>query len=63
MRLRYTRTLQDLFTDRKVPRERRASLPVVVSAGEIAWVAGLGADERFAARDDTPRRVRLTWDA
>ena len=61
MRLRHTRTLQDLFTDRKVPRERRSCLPVVVSAGEIAWVAGVGADERFAARDDTPRRVRLTW--
>ena len=33
-------SLQDLFTDRKVPRERRAHAPVVVSDGEIAWVPG-----------------------
>jgi len=35
-----TKSLQDLFTDRKVPREARHRLPVVVSDGEIAWVPG-----------------------
>lgn len=44
-----TKTLQDLFTDRKVPREQRASIPVVEAGGEIAWVAGLAVDERFRA--------------
>jgi tRNA(Ile)-lysidine synthase len=58
-----SRTLQDLFTDRKVPRERRAQLPVVVSDGEIAWVAGVAVGERFGANAATRRRVRLTWDA
>ena len=58
-----TRTLQDLFTDRKIPRERRGQLPVVVSAGEIAWVPGVATGERFAAGPATRRRVRLTWDA
>jgi tRNA(Ile)-lysidine synthase len=43
------KSLQDLFTDRKVPRELRRSLPVVEAAGEIAWVAGVAVDERFAA--------------
>jgi len=43
-----TKTLQDLFTDRKVPRALRASLPVVEAGGEIAWVAGLAVSERFA---------------
>ena len=42
-----TKSLQDLFTDRKVPRERRAQLPVVVSDGEIAWVPGVATGERF----------------
>jgi tRNA(Ile)-lysidine synthase len=55
------RTLQDRFTDLKVPRERRHQLPVVVSDGEIAWSIGI-VGERFRATESTPRRVRLTWD-
>jgi tRNA(Ile)-lysidine synthase len=43
-----TKTLQDLFTDRKVPRALRRTLPVVESGGEIVWVAGVALDERFA---------------
>jgi tRNA(Ile)-lysidine synthase len=56
------RTLQDRFTDLKVPRERRHELPVVVSDGEIAWAIGI-VGERFRATASTTRRVRLSWDA
>jgi tRNA(Ile)-lysidine synthase len=44
-----TKTLQDLFTDRKVPRAERPFVPVVESGGRVAWVAGLAVDERFSA--------------
>ena len=44
-----TKTLQDLFTDRKVPRALRRTLPVVEAGGEIVWVAGVALDERAAA--------------
>lgn len=44
-----TRSLQDLFTDRKVPRALRRSLPVLEAHGQIAWVAGVAVDERFTA--------------
>jgi tRNA(Ile)-lysidine synthase len=44
-----TKTLQDLFTDRKVPRALRHRLPVVEARGEIVWVAGVAVDEHFAA--------------
>ena len=44
-----TKTLQDLFTDRKVPRSLRRTLPVVEAGGEIVWVAGVALDERAAA--------------
>jgi tRNA(Ile)-lysidine synthase len=47
-----TKTLQDLFTDRKVPRAERARVPIVEAGGEIAWVAGLAVDERFRAGPD-----------
>ncbi len=55
-----TKTLQDLFTDRKVPRALRRTLPVVESNGEIVWVAGVAVDERFAAREDQPGAVALS---
>ena len=42
-----TKTLQDLFTDKKVPQALRRSLPVVEVSGEIVWVAGVATDERF----------------
>jgi tRNA(Ile)-lysidine synthase len=55
-----TKTLQDLFTDRKVPRALRRTLPVVEAAGDIVWVAGVAVDERFAAREDDPGAVALS---
>jgi tRNA(Ile)-lysidine synthase len=44
-----TKTLQDVFTDNKVPREERERIPVVESGGTIVWVAGLAIGEDFRA--------------
>jgi tRNA(Ile)-lysidine synthase len=55
-----TKSLQDLFGDRKVPRSLRRSLPVVESDGEIAWVAGVAVSERFRVGPGTRAMVRLT---
>ena len=49
-----TKTLQDLFTDRKIPRALRRTLPVVEADGAIVWVAGVALDERFAATGKGP---------
>ncbi len=46
-----TKTLQDLFTDRKVPRSLRRSLPLVTCGEDVVWVAGVVVDERYAAPD------------
>ncbi|HEY6780315.1 MAG TPA: tRNA lysidine(34) synthetase TilS, partial [Thermoleophilaceae bacterium] len=54
-----SKTLQDLFTDRKVPRSLRHSLPVVESGGEIVWVAGVALDERFASEPGAAGAVGL----
>jgi tRNA(Ile)-lysidine synthase len=54
-----TKSLQDIFTDRKVPRETRHQVPVVVSQGEIAWIPGV-TGERFKA--GAGPAVRLTWE-
>lgn len=55
-----TKTLADLFTDRKVPRELRRTLPVVVSGDDVVWVAGVAVDERFAAEPGTAGAVGLS---
>jgi tRNA(Ile)-lysidine synthase len=55
-----SKSLQDLFTDRKVPRALRRTLPVIESNGAIVWVAGVAVDERFAAGEGEPGAVALT---
>jgi tRNA(Ile)-lysidine synthase len=55
-----TKSLQDLFTDRKIPRALRRRLPVVEADGEIVWVAGVAVDERFAAEEGAPGAVGLS---
>jgi tRNA(Ile)-lysidine synthase len=54
-----TKSLQDLFVDRKVPRSLRSQLPVVESAGEIAWVAGVAVAEGFKVSERTTNAARL----
>jgi tRNA(Ile)-lysidine synthase len=54
-----SKSLQDLFTDRKVPRALRRTLPVVEAGGEIVWVAGVAVDERFASAEGEPGAVAL----
>ena len=52
-----TKTLQDLFTDRKVPRALRRTLPVVEADGEIAWVAGVASGRALRRGGGRPRRA------
>jgi tRNA(Ile)-lysidine synthase len=55
-----SKSLQDLFTDRKVPRALRAALPVVEAGDEIVWVAGVAVDERYATAEGDENAVALS---
>lgn len=55
-----TKSLQDLFTARRVPRVRRATLPVVVCGEEIAWVPGVATSARLGVTPATRAAVRLS---
>jgi tRNA(Ile)-lysidine synthase len=55
-----TKSLQDLFTARRVPRLERGTVPVVEANGEIVWVAGVATSERFKVTGDTREAVRLS---
>jgi tRNA(Ile)-lysidine synthase len=55
-----SKTLQDLFTDAKVPRSLRHALPLVVSGGRIAWVAGVAVSEEFRLPEGAPEAAVVT---
>ncbi len=51
--------LQDFFTDLKVPRDERYSIPVVEEGGSIVWVTGFRMDDRYKVEKDTKRFLIL----
>jgi tRNA(Ile)-lysidine synthase len=54
--------LQDLFTNRKIPRARRRELMVAAAEnGEIFWVEGLRISENFKLTPQTKRRLVWRW--
>jgi tRNA(Ile)-lysidine synthase len=55
-----SRKLSDVFIDRKVPAEERASYPVVDCRGEILWVPGVLRAEGGRIGPTTRRILRLT---
>jgi tRNA(Ile)-lysidine synthase len=54
--------LQDFFTNRKVPRERRRELVVATTAdGEVFWVEDQRISERFKLSAGTKRWLEWSW--
>jgi len=56
------RKLQDLFTDRKVPRGARRRLPVVCDAEKMVWVAGHCVSEAVKVTPETTTALLLVWE-
>ena len=54
------KSLQDLFTDRRVPRSLRRELPVVLAGGRIAWVPGVAVSEEFRLAEGAREAAVLT---
>jgi tRNA(Ile)-lysidine synthase len=55
--------LQDLFTNRKIPRAERHRLVVATTAaGELFWVEGLRMAERFKLDQTTVRGLQWYWE-
>lgn len=52
--------LSDFFTDQKVPRYQKSSVPVLESDGNIVWICGKRLDDRFKLTDRTQTTIRLT---
>lgn len=52
--------LSDVFIDRKIPKRKRASTPVIEVDGEIVWVVGVATSERCRVAEGTRNVVQLT---
>jgi len=55
-----SKPLRRFLADRGVPREERASVPLVFARDEILWVAGVEPGERHRIRPRTHERLRLS---
>jgi len=52
-----SKKLQDFFTDRKIARQVRGTVPLLVAPEGILWVMGMRQDERFVVHGGTTRCV------
>lgn len=57
---RRAKPLRKWFQETGVPPWERVALPVLMVEGEPAWVAGLGVDSRYQARDGEPGWL-ISW--
>lgn len=54
-----SKSLQDLFTDEKVPQAERGRIPIVTCGDEIVWVCGLRIAEEFKVKPGSDRMIGL----
>ena len=57
----FAKKLQDIFTNEKIPRERRHKLVIAESDGKIFWVEGLRISENFKVTPETKRVLVWKW--
>ena len=53
--------LQDFFTDRKVPRAERASVPLLVCGKDIIWVCGMRLSDEVRILPGTKRILKVSY--
>jgi tRNA(Ile)-lysidine synthase len=57
--LRGAKKVNRFFMDRKIPRSQRDRIPLIISGGEIVWIAGLEIGDLFALNDTSRQALRL----
>ena len=56
-----SRKLKNIFIDRKMARWKRRLVPIIESAGEIVWVAGIGPSETVKINDFTRSFLEIRY--
>jgi tRNA(Ile)-lysidine synthase len=57
--LRGAKKVNRFFMDRKIPRSQRERIPLIISGGEIVWVAGLEIGDLFALNEQSRQALLL----
>jgi len=52
--------VKDYFISRKIPRERRRRIPILLAGRDIIWVVGERMDDRYKLAEDTRRILKVT---
>ncbi len=53
--------VKDVFIDKKIPLSRRKHIPILVSGGELIWIAGVCASELYRIDNQSNTLVQVTW--
>ncbi|MGC8493070.1 MAG: tRNA lysidine(34) synthetase TilS [Syntrophobacteraceae bacterium] len=56
-----TKKLQDFFTDCRVPRQERGSIPLLCDTEKICWVAGMRMDDRVKVDSETKQILTVRF--
>ena len=56
-----SKTLQDYFVDQKIPRDLRASIPLLCCGQEILWIVGGRISEKYKVKRDAEKMVSLEY--
>jgi tRNA(Ile)-lysidine synthase len=59
--LKGAKKVNRFFRDRKIPRSQRDRIPLILSGGEIVWIAGLEIGDLFALNDQSRQALRLQF--
>jgi tRNA(Ile)-lysidine synthase len=51
--------LKDFFISRKIPKERRRHIPLLLSEKDIIWIIGYRIDERYKVERDTKHILKV----
>ena len=54
--------LNRLFTDAKIPADRRGEIPLVAAGSEIVWAVGLRIGENYKVTDNTRRILHMEFE-
>lgn len=57
-----TKKIQNLFTDLKIPANKRDEIPLVCDGNEVIWVVGYRLNEDYKVSDETKDIVQITYE-
>ena len=55
------KSIKKYYIDKKIDRNRRDEIPLLVTEAEVLWILGYAINQRFLANDDTKNIIRVTY--